>query len=135
MKIKRILRFYFFCESLDRALDNLIMKKALVTGADSDGVKAAECICKVIYDKSRLSDLWRYMDGIMTSLSDDDLAALKGYAAARGSVKSFDDKTRKEWRRAAVKFRRRARRLDRFSESLKLVGKYYCLLSSGYLNS
>ncbi|MDE6597417.1 MAG: hypothetical protein K2K60_02125 [Clostridia bacterium] len=129
MKVKRILRFYYFCESLERALDNIILKKALAVGEYSMGQKSAEFILSVIEEKKKLSDLWLYIDGIIKRLDGADRVSLKCYAAARGSVKSFDEVVRKEWRRAAVKFRRRARRIDDFAEAIKLVGKYYCLLA------
>ena len=129
MKVKRILRFYYYCDSLEKALDNLILKKALAAGEYSTGQKSAEFILSVIEEKKKLSDLWLYIDGIMHKLDGADRVSLKCYAAARGSVESFNEVVRKEWRRAAVKFRRRARRIEEYAEGLKLVGKYYCLLA------
>lgn len=129
MKVKRILRFYFCCESLERAIDNVILKNALAAGGCSDGERSAELIVSVIDEKKKLSELWRYVNGVMEGLDGADRASLKCYAAARGSVKSYGGVVSREWKRAAVKFRRRARRLEGFAEAIALVGKYYCLLA------
>ena len=129
MKVKRILRFYYYCESLERALDNIILKKALATESYSDGEKSAEFILSLIDEKKKLCSLWGYIDGVMKRLDGADRGSLKSYASVRGSVKTFCEEQRREWKRAAVKFRRRARRIESFADAIKLVGKYYCLLA------
>ena len=105
------------------------MKKAISYDALEDGEGTAELIISLIDEKAKLSGLWLYLDGVIENLDGADRHSLQSYASARGSVKNFDESVKREWRRAVAKFVRRARRLKSFAEAIKLVGKYYCLLS------
>lgn len=129
LKIKRVLRFYFSADSLERALNNLIIKGAYSSAYSSECEKYAEKICDLIGEKQSLSRLWEYLDKIMNGLSVDERGVLKSYARMRCGIKKLCGERRREIKRAAVKFTRRARRLESFTEALGLVGKYYCILS------
>ena len=127
MKTKRLFKFYFKAEDIGRALDNLILKYA---SSQSDwergGEFCAERVADFVGEKAALEELWGYLDGVMGSLNDGDRAALEKYALARTKIKG--DKERLEIKRAVMKFRRHARRLERFKEEIEIVDKYYCLL-------
>ena len=127
LKVKRILRFYFSAESLEGAFDNLIMKFACAPYSDAE--RGAERILKIICEKGELSKLWNYLDGVMVTLSPEERGALQSYAALRCGVKKLDDNMRKKLRRSVMKFTRHARRLEGFTEGLRLVSKYYCLIA------
>lgn len=128
MKVKRVLRFYFSAESLERAFDNLIIKYACNSAYSYAGYSCADAICKIIGEKKELSTLWGYLDGVIGGLSETERLSLETYAAMRCGIKKLCDDKRKEIKRAAMKFTRRARRLASFENALGLVGKYYCLL-------
>jgi len=127
MRIKNVLRFYYSADSLERAFDNLIMGRACRFD-DGGGEECAEKICRLIGEKSELSYLYNYLDGVITKLPEADRSALSEYAALRGGVKQLGSEKIKLLKRAVMKFVRRARRLASFKEGLALVGKYYCLL-------
>ena len=130
LKVKKVLRFYFSADSLERAFGNLILNSAY-SSAYSYGGEYAEKICSLIGEKQELSELWSYIDGVMNELSEEEFAALKGYAGLRCGIKNLCVEKRREIKRAAMKFRRRAKRLESFENALGLVGKYYCLLTAG----
>lgn len=127
LKVKRLLRFYYSVRSLERAFDNLIMKFACTPCGD--GEKGAEKILKIIAEKCELSKLWNYIDGVVVKLSPEERRALKTYAALRCGVKKLDDERRKTLRRSVMKFTRHARRIESFCEGIRLVNKYYCVIS------
>ena len=127
MKVKRILRFYYCAEGLERAFDNLIMKIA-TSSFDKSCFQGADRLCRIIEEKSELSRLWEYLDGIIPRLSEEERASLEEYAKLRCGIKKLDADDVKRLRRAVVKFKRRARRLNNFSKGVELVGKYYCLI-------
>lgn len=127
MKIKRILRFYFCAENLESAFDNLIMKIAL-SSFDKSSFNCADRLCRVIGEKKELAKLWDYLDGIIPNLSEEERAALEEYARLRCGIKRLCADDVKRLRRAVIKFKRRARRLDGFLKGAELVGKYYCLI-------
>lgn len=127
MKIKRILRFYYCAEVLERAFDNLIMKIA-TSSFDKSCFPGADRLCRIIAEKSELSRLWGYLDGIIPSLSEEERASLEEYAKMRCGIKKLGADDVKRLRRAVIKFKRRARRLNNFSKGVELVGKYYCLI-------
>ena len=132
LKIKRILRFYFSADSLERTLDGLIMKCALnLTGSCA---VAAEKICALIGEKSELSRLWNYVDGIINGFTEDERLSLKTYALMRCGIKTQPPEIYRGIKRAAVKLTRRARRLDAFPDGLRLVNDYYCILGRDYLS-
>lgn len=125
MKPKKILRFYFGAESLERALDNLILNKAFDFGADA--LETAEKLCTVIGEKMRLEKLWGYLDSVLSSFSEEDRCALKSYSSRRSIP--LDDKGRKAAKRAVIKFTRHARRLGEFEGDFPILKKYYCLIA------
>ncbi len=127
MRIKNVLRFYYSADSLERAIDNLITGRAY-NSAGSGGEECAEKICELIGEKSELSVLYNYLDGVITTLPEAERCALENYAVLRGGVKQLGEERIKLLKRAVMKFVRRARRLASFKEGLALVGKYYCLL-------
>ncbi len=129
MKIKRLMAFYFWAGSLDKALDNIITRLALASGQDafSGCEKYFEKICKVSEDKRKLSELWARLDEVLGKMTERDRAALKTYAAARVGVKG---EVKKEIHRAAVKFSRRAEWLLKSGGELySVLCAYRCLIS------
>lgn len=125
---KRLMRFYFRAEELETALDNLILSRAL---RSAEGVRDAdyyaERIIGIIEAKGQLCELWQYLDGVMATLTSADRQALEGYANMRCGVRKLEDAQRLAIKRAQIKFLRHARALDRFSDGVRLVGRYYCL--------
>ncbi len=122
MKTKKILRFYFSADSLEKAFDNLIIHKAC--DRSTDGLAAVEALCSVIGDKIELERLWAYLDGILKAFSEEEREILLNYSS-RGARRS-DEKAIK---RAVIRFTRRAHRLNEFEGSLETLKNYYCLLS------
>lgn len=125
LKTKRILRFYFGADSLERALDNLIESKAFDFSGDT--VATAERLCAVIDEKMKLERLWAYLDGVILPFSDDDRAALLQYSQRRETPLSESE--RRAAKRAVVKFTRKALRLGQFGEELAVLKKYFCLIA------
>ena len=121
---KKILRFYFGADSLERAFDNLIRAKALAYGADT--LQTADRLCEIIGDKIKLEELWSYLDGILSSFSEDEREWLLRYCARRGGPLSRNE--RMEERRAVIKFTRHARRLGEFTGAVTILKRYYCLI-------
>ncbi|MDE6504913.1 MAG: hypothetical protein K2L42_03495 [Clostridia bacterium] len=133
MKSKRLIRFYFSADELNRALDNLITVNALKIDDFSKGAEyCAERILKLIQVKREFCALWRYIDGIMEGLSAEERGILRFYGTARCGIKSIGKERAKEVKRVTVKFGRRARRLERYAEAVRLLGEYYCLCNAGY---
>ena len=128
MKVKRVLRFYFSAESLERAFDKLILSNACSSALVRGGYSCAEEICNLVGEKQELSKLWGYLDGVMGGLSETERLSLENYAGMRCGIKKLCEMKQKEIKRAAMKFTRRARRLESFDKALNLVGKYYCLI-------
>ena len=122
MKPKRILRFYFGADSLERAFDNLILNKAFDFGADT--LETAERLCSVIGEKMRLERLWAYLDGVLSVFSEEDRRALKNYSSRR----TFNDAEFRAIKRAVIKFTRHARRIGEFADGFSVLKKYYCLI-------
>lgn len=129
MKIKSLLRFYFSAGSLERVLDNLILKLALSSGQDvySGCEEYFDKISKLTEDKRVLGQLWTRLDGILSKMTEKDRATLKLYGAARAGIPDGD---KKEMHRAAVKFARRAEGLLAGGGGLfSVLLKYRCLIS------
>lgn len=126
---KRLMRFYFKFEELERVLDNLILTWALrsAEGAKS-GDYYAERIIDIIEAKRQLCELWQYIDSVMATLTSGDKQALQGYANMRCGVRKLDDEKRLAIKRAQIKFWRHARAIERFSDGVRIVGEYYCLI-------
>ena len=127
LKGKSILRFYFSADSLNGALDNLILKQALHSEGD-EGEACAQRIIKLIEAKRELSLLWGYLNGVMQLFSEDDELVLFRYAFMRCGISRLDDEERKRVRRVYVRFFRKAVRLKSFAEALSLVNAYYALI-------
>ncbi len=129
MKSKRVLRFYFNAEALDRALNNLIMRYAcLSAGAEGGGEYYAGKILKIIEAKDALSGFWGYLDGVIKSLPAADAGALQFYARLRTGIMGLPPGTVKCIKRALIKFLRRARFCGRFAAEEALINRFYCLL-------
>ena len=132
MKSKRLIRFYFSAEILNRALDNLITLNALNTDDFSRGAEyCAEKVLKLIQVKRELCGLWHYLDVIICGMSAEERRILEFYGAMRRGIKSLGKERVKEIKRATVKFTRRARGLERYSGGLRLLDEYYCLCNGG----
>lgn len=126
MRTKTVLRFYFRAENIERVYDNVILKNAL--NFEDFGLGRAERVCEFIKEKDELADLWSYVDGIISSFNEGDRTALKLYANLRTGLNCRGAETVKAVKRAVIKFRRRALRLEGFEKALAIVGKYGCLL-------
>lgn len=129
MKSKRILRFYFNAELLDKAIDKLILclacKSARAVGA---GFYYADRITELICAKDELSDFWRYVDGVTSGLTENDLKILRLYAGLRQGICRLPEEKQKEIKRAVIKFTRRARAIGRYAKATKLIDRYYCMI-------
>ena len=129
VKIKKLLRFYFSADSLNRALDNIITRLALASGEDvfSGCERYAERIASVIEVKSELCGLWARLDQIIGAMTERDKFTLKRYAAMRTGPVGAD---KREIHRAAVKFARRSGGLLSGSQNVyKILCAYQCLIS------
>ena len=131
MKSKRLLKFYFFSDNLNSALDNLIIQTALDSmNCERGGEYYAEKICALSGVKCSLAELWNYLDNVMRGLTEGETAALKYYGAVRHGLSVIPENARKAIKRAAVKFSRRARFIYRYRRGIELVNRYYCLISA-----
>ena len=129
MKSKRLLRFYFKADELDRALDNLILNYACRSADCAKGGEFyAERIIVLIGAKEGLSELWHYLEGVISELKEDEVQTLKSYALLRFGIKKLDADSQKRIKCAVIKFTRHARSLERYAEGVRLVGEYYCLM-------
>lgn len=128
METKRILRFYFKAEELNRTLDNLILVSALRSAESEGGERSASKIFALISAKDSLAELWRFLNEVIEGLGEEEREVLKFYALSRYGISRLSEKKRKKIRKAVIKFTRHARGLERRSEGIKLVGVYYCLL-------
>ncbi len=102
--------------------------KIATSSFDKSCFPCADRLCRIIGEKSELSRLWDYLDGIIPYFSEEERASLEEYAKMRCGIKRLGADDVKRLRRAVVKFKRRARRLNYFSKGVELVGKYYCLI-------
>ncbi len=117
VKTKKILRFYFSVDSLERAFDNLIIHRACATNTDT--LATAEELCSVIGEKMCLERLWAYLDGVMKTFSEEERGKLLTYSKNRLPSGSFD-------KNVVVKFTRRARAIPMYADCLTVLDKYYC---------
>lgn len=128
MKSKQLIRFYFSAGNINKALDNLILDKALKSANFGKSCEYyAERILALIEAKEELSKLWNYLDGVVASLTERERAVLKYYGGLRAGVKLAPSRA-KEVKRVAVKFTRHARLIGRYGEGVRLVKEYYCLM-------
>lgn len=129
MKSKQLIKFYFSAENVNRALDNLILNKALKSANYGRGCEYyAERIFALIDAKKELSRLWDYLDGVVSSLTEKERSVLKFYGGLRTGLSDLTLARAKEVKRVTVKFTRHARFLERYGEGVRLVKKYYCLM-------
>ncbi len=129
MKSKQIIRFYFSADNINKALDNLIMDKALKSAAFGKSCEYyAERILALIDAKRELSRLWRYIDTVISSMTVQERAVLRFYGGLRVGLSWLTKARVKEVKRVTVKFTRRARRIENFNEGVRLVKEYYCLM-------
>lgn len=127
MTTKMILRFYFSAESLNRALDNLILKKAVGTAhGTQDTERSFAEIAAIISEKEELKQLWGKLDCIMRGLRKGDIDMLEGYAALRTGA--GEGERRREIKRAVTKFCRHAQSHGGFGELTSALKKYCCLM-------
>lgn len=130
MKSKRLLKFYFSADSLNRALDNLITQNALSSGdCYYSGEFYAEKILELICAKKELNALWRYLDGIIGGFSEEDKNVLRYYGALRGGTAKLAADTVREIKRVTIKFARRARCVESYAEGIRLVNGFYALIA------
>lgn len=124
MKVKKLLRFYFSADSLERAFEKLILNRAC--NPYKDGLKNAEKIIALIEEKKELERLWAYLHRIMESFSEEERERLYKYALRLRE--NAREKTKEE-SSAVIKFVRRLRRLEDFEKSFEVLKNYYCLIS------
>ena len=124
MKTKKILRFYFGADSLERAFDNLINIKAL--DLEANALENANRLCAVIGEKMGLERLWGYLDGVLSTFSEEEKGVLSFYSSRRENP--LTDGELRAVKRVVIKFTRRARRLGEFAGDIEVLKKYYCLI-------
>ena len=124
MKPIKILRFYFGAGSLERTLDNLIIDRAL--NLEGNALDTAERLCEIIGEKIQLEKLWKYLDGVLSTLSGEEREVLAFYSARRdGPLSAAQMRAAK---RTVIKFTRHARNIGNFADSFEVLNKYYCLI-------
>lgn len=123
--IKKILKFYYSADGLERYFDGKIMKIACDANGSVEG--AAYRICGLIEEKRALARLWGYLDGILSQFSESDRRALQFYAYLRCGLKGQPAEIFKAVRRAVVRLSRRLKIINFFSDGLRLVNEYDCL--------
>lgn len=129
MKSKQLIKFYFSAESINEALDNLILDKALKSANYGRSCEYyAERIFALIDAKEELSRLWGYLDGVVSSLTERERSVLRYYGRLRTGLSGLTLARAKEVKRVTVKFTRHARLIGRYGEGVRLVKKYYCLM-------
>ena len=127
MKRKALFKFYFAADKLNGALDRIIAAAALHCG-ETTAESAAQRISEIIQVKICLGGLWDYLDGIMCGLTERERLVLKFYGNMRTGIKRLGAERMREIKRVAIKFTRRATRINKFCAGLRLLGMYYCLL-------
>ena len=128
MKSKQLIKFYFSADNVNKALDNLILDKALKSANHTRSCEYyAERITALIGAKEELSRLWSYLDAVVSSLSERERSVLRFYAGLRPGLSKLTLERAKEVKRVTVKFTRHARLIGRYGEGVQLVKKYYCL--------
>ena len=129
MKSKQLIRFYFSAGNINKALDNLILDKALKSANYPGSCEYfAERILLLIDAKKELSELWSYLDNVISSFTQRERSVLKYYGLLRTGVSKLNCARKKEIKRVTVKFTRRAYLVGRYVEGVRLVKEYYCLM-------
>lgn len=127
MECKRLLRFYFNAEKLEKSLNNLIIAGACGQEFGRGGEYYAVKIIEIIRAKDELGKLWAYLDGVIAQIGVRGREVLEFYGTCRVGFKSLSDEVRKEIKKYTARFTRRLRSLERFKEGLSLLKKYYAL--------
>lgn len=128
MKIKRLLKFYYFADSLNSALDGAVYRLAVACGRDLyNGCEYyAEKMAELVEVKGKFGGLWARLDCVLGAMTEADNRALKRYAAMR---EGGTEEERKQIHRAVVKFSRRASNLlSKVDSEYRLVCAYYSLI-------
>ncbi len=128
IKSKKILRFYFNADGLERTLDKFILAAACRSAGTYAAEECANGIIELIAAKDKLAELWERVDGIIGGLSAGERQTLESYAFLRCGIRRLEEARQREIRRAVIKFTRHARGIERYADALKLVGEYYCFL-------
>lgn len=129
MKLKRILKFYFSAEKLNKSLDGTITRYALASADYSVSAEScAEKICAVIETKKAFSQLYDYINGIMCKFGADEVKTLEYYANLRGGILKLPEGARREFKRVLTKFSRKGSGIERFKEGLRAVDAYFAVL-------
>lgn len=127
MECKKLLRFYYNAENLNKALDNLILAGACRQDFLRGAQACAEKILDIIYAKERLGELWAYLDGVIGKICGRGREVLSFYGTTRAGLMSMPDDVRREIKRYAARFTRRLRNLNGYGEALRLLKAYYAL--------
>ena len=129
-----ILKFYFFADGLNSAMDALAVRLALSSAACvKDCGYYAERICGVIEAKCALNGLWLFLDRAIGTMTDGDKTALKAYCESRGNKcgGTTAEAQAKAEHRALMKFSRRmSGRLERYAEQVNVLREYYSLIGT-----
>lgn len=132
MDYKHLLKFYFYADGLNGALDDACVRFAK---ASADCFKGCEYyahkICAVIEAKQELNELWLFLDSALSTMTDGDKIALKGYAESKGKRggEVIGVEAAKAEHRALMKFSRRVSgRLERHKKQVNVLREYYCLV-------
>ncbi|MCD8372640.1 MAG: hypothetical protein LUD27_05000 [Clostridia bacterium] len=119
MKTKKLLKFYFSAEKVEKALDRLILKRAAEIDFYRTAEYTAERVTEAIDKKRTLCSLYAFLDGVMSKFSDEEREALKSYAF--GGKAAGDKLTHT----LAVRFTRMAQRgVGRLGGGLEVVNEY-----------
>ncbi len=129
MKSKRLLKFYFSAENLERYFDNLIYRKAISSAGGGGCADCAEEIIGIIGVKDAFGKLWEKLDCVLSDFSERELRVLEFYGGLRRGLRSFAPELRKEIFRVTMKFARRMKRAGDFSDGAALVDKYLCVMN------
>lgn len=127
VSIKRVLKFYFYADEYSRLIDWKISACAK-NSVNRSGEECAEEMIELIEDKSILSEYWEYLEKVLAGFTNEEKKVLKFYCVLRAGVRRLGAAERAEIKRCAVKFRRRARRLDSFYEGYAVAAKYCCAI-------
>jgi len=132
VKVKRLLRFYFAADKMNKALDSELFRIAQRSAGDMycQGEKYFEEAARVIGVKEELSALYARINDVMSRMSAEDIASLKRYAFFRGRLAGLPCAEQAELRRAKVKFlRHAARAIGGALGAYKYVNEYYFALN------
>lgn len=125
MQAKILLRFYFHVDDLEKSLNCVMYRQAF---SSHDTFKCAENILQVIEEKSMLSELWNYLDGIISRFGEEDKQALFRYANLRTGFAKQPKEEQKALRRVVVRFNRRLQALKRYAPHLRCVAQYATII-------